>query len=175
MECWWIVELLESYWISGCWFQRKASMKGTLPVFPSSYLPVTISWISHHIGKIQSTMFAIWRGFEMEEFIAENERGSYVILLGNSFTYQKRMLWLQQNISIKFHSITLNFVQDDLIKKYIYIYKEYFFTPFIQENFISAIIAIIADGNIATVFKICVVLPGVLQIRLVPDMSKKKW
>lgn len=77
-------------------------------------------------------------------------------------------------MSIKFHSITLNFVQDDLIK-YIYIYKEYFFRPFIKENFISAIIAIISDGNIATAFKICVVLPGVLQIRLVPDMSKKKW
>lgn len=33
--------------------------------------------------------------------------------------------------------------------------------------------AIIPDGNIATAFKFCVVLPGVFQIRLVPNMFFK--
>ena len=47
---------------------------------------VTISQINHHLGKVQSTMFSVWRGLEVEEFLAEKERGFWAILLDNSLT-----------------------------------------------------------------------------------------
>lgn len=64
---------------------KKRMHEGTLPVFPSSSSSVTISRINHHFGKVQSTMFSVWKGLEVEEFLAEKERflGYFV----GQFTY----------------------------------------------------------------------------------------